>query len=72
MRRALLALILAGAPLALAGAAANLDQLMQDFRVIQAGRTPAPALALSTLGGQPVTLAGQRGRPVLLYFWATW
>jgi cytochrome oxidase Cu insertion factor (SCO1/SenC/PrrC family) len=72
MRRTLFALLLAVAALAIAGAAVNLDQLMQDFRVIQTGRTPAPAFALSVIGGQPVTLAEQRGRPVLLYFWATW
>ena len=35
------------------------------------GAAPA-AFALSTLDGQQVSLADFSGRPVLLYFWATW
>jgi len=70
--RAGLAVLLVGLALATPSVAANLDQLMQDFRVTPAGPKPAPAFTLTTLGGQPATLAAQRGRPVLLYFWATW
>ena len=33
---------------------------------------PAPGFSLGTLDGRTVSLAGFRGRPVLLYFWATW
>ena len=33
---------------------------------------PAPALSLSDLDGRTVRLADYRGRPVLLYFWASW
>jgi cytochrome oxidase Cu insertion factor (SCO1/SenC/PrrC family) len=72
VRQILFAVLLAGAALATQSAAANLDQLMQDFRVTPAGLKLAPAFTLATLGGQATTLAGQRGRPVLLYFWATW
>jgi peroxiredoxin len=33
---------------------------------------PAPALALTTLDGERVSLADYRGKVVLLNFWATW
>jgi len=33
---------------------------------------PAPAVALPDLAGHEVTLAGLRGRAVVLNFWATW
>lgn len=33
---------------------------------------PAPAYAAETLEGQPVSLADQRGKVVLLNIWATW
>lgn len=72
-RQPLFALLVAGLSLATPGAAANLDQLMQDFRVTRVAPKPAPAFTLATLGGsKPTTLTAQRGRPVLLYFWATW
>jgi cytochrome c biogenesis protein CcmG/thiol:disulfide interchange protein DsbE len=32
----------------------------------------APEIALETLYGDPVTLSGLRGRPVLINFWASW
>lgn len=33
---------------------------------------PAPAFELRTLDGQAASLAGYRGRPVVVNFWATW
>ncbi len=33
---------------------------------------PAPGFALEDLSGEPVALADYRGRPLLVYFWATW
>lgn len=33
---------------------------------------PAPAFALTSLGGESVALEAYRGRPVVLNFWASW
>ena len=33
---------------------------------------PAPAFALPALDGRTVRLADQKGKAVLLFFWATW
>src|SRR5271168_3774790 len=33
---------------------------------------PAPDFKLTTLDGKPLTLAGSRGKVILLNFWATW
>lgn len=33
---------------------------------------PAPAIAVATLDGKPVSLADYRGKVILLNFWATW
>jgi peroxiredoxin len=35
-------------------------------------RGPAPGFSAQLLDGRPVALADYSGRPVLLYFWATW
>lgn len=37
-----------------------------------ATRGPAPPIAAQSLDGQIVSLAAVHGRPVLVYFWATW
>lgn len=37
-----------------------------------AGPTPAPAFDLTDLGGGRMTLAGLKGKVVILDFWATW
>jgi cytochrome oxidase Cu insertion factor (SCO1/SenC/PrrC family) len=68
---ALLMVLLAAAP---AGAADKvLDDLMFDLQLVpMAGQVPPP-FELERLGdGKKTTLAEHRGRPVLLYFWATW
>jgi cytochrome oxidase Cu insertion factor (SCO1/SenC/PrrC family) len=72
MCRSAAVLLLAALWLTIPGFAADLDALMQAFRVAPAGLKPAPAFSLKNLEGKTVTLADHRGRPVLLYFWATW
>jgi hypothetical protein len=72
IRSAWLALLLAALSLAAEGAAADVNRLMQEFGVTPTGFKPAPAFSLFILDGKTVRLAEQRGRPVLLYFWATW
>jgi cytochrome oxidase Cu insertion factor (SCO1/SenC/PrrC family) len=68
----MLALLLAGISTSLPGAAADLNTLMEEFRVTPSGLTPAPAFSLKTSAGKASSLADHRGHPVLLYFWATW
>ena len=47
-------------------------EVLEGLRLIPVGTAPPP-LALKRLDdGRTVTLADLRGRPVLLYFWATW
>jgi cytochrome oxidase Cu insertion factor (SCO1/SenC/PrrC family) len=71
-RLMVLCLMLTRVALATQAIAADLDALMQEFRVAPAGLKPAPAFSLTGLDGKTVALADHRGRPVLLYFWATW
>lgn len=57
---------------ALPAAAGTLDNLMQDFHMTSMGLKPAPAFSLDTVGGGTTAPGDHRGRPLLLYFWATW
>ena len=72
IRAMAIALLLTGLGLAPSSAAGDLEALMREFRVTPTGLKPAPAFNLKTLGGTPAALADHGGRPVLLYFWATW
>jgi len=63
--------IIAGLALSVAASADSLDVPMRDFGVGPLSGEPSP-IVLPDLGGQPVALGDQRGRVVLLYFWATW
>ena len=53
-------------------AAGSLDDLLMDLQLVPLdGQRPKP-FALPSLDGRRVALADLAGRPVLLYFWATW
>jgi cytochrome oxidase Cu insertion factor (SCO1/SenC/PrrC family) len=70
---ALLILLVAGTPTPAAAASKALDDLLFELQLVPlAGQTP-PAFELERLSdGKRITLAEHRGRPVMLYFWATW
>ena len=72
MRLMSLTLLLAGLWLATSSVTADLDALMQEFRVTPTGLKPAPTFRLKALDGKTAALTDHRGRAVLLYFWATW
>lgn len=74
MPRPTRALLLATLAIAVAGPAATgaLDDLLVHLQLVPLeGRTPPP-LSLEALDGGTVTLAALKGRPVLVYFWASW
>jgi peroxiredoxin len=55
-----------------AATAADLEELLFDMQIVPLdGELPQP-FELSSLDGRPVTLSEQKGKVVLLYFWATW
>jgi cytochrome oxidase Cu insertion factor (SCO1/SenC/PrrC family) len=72
MRTTAVVVLLVGLWLAPSSLAADLDMLLKDFRATPTGLKPAPAFSVKALDGKTITLADHRGRPVLLYFWATW
>ena len=75
MRLAFAVLLMTLTTLAAAPAAADkvLEELLFDLQLVpMTGQTPPP-FELERLGdGKKVSLAEHRGRPVMLYFWATW
>jgi hypothetical protein len=72
-RLAALALLAAAAWAEVASAqpAAPPSWVQMDVQAYEAPK-PAPAFALSALDGRLVRLEEQRGRALLLFFWATW
>ena len=69
---ALLVLLMAGASTPATAADKALDDLMFELQLVPVEGAP-PAFELERLAdGKKVTLAEHRGRPVMLYFWATW
>ncbi len=53
-------------------AAADFEDLLWDLQIIPLDNQPTPDFTLANLEGKKVSLSQFRGRPVLLYFWATW
>ena len=66
---ALALILLAAVP----ASAATLDDLLADLNLIPLKGGAPPPLALERLAdGKTVALPEFRGRPVIVYFWATW
>jgi cytochrome oxidase Cu insertion factor (SCO1/SenC/PrrC family) len=72
LRRLAVAAVLAAVAAAPA-AAATLDEIVAGLNLVPLRGGASPGLALERLAdGKRVTLSALRGRPVLVYFWATW
>ena len=71
---ALLSLVLALVPIGPAAVAADkaFEDALFDLQLIPLEGVPAPFSLERLADGKPVSLAEHRGRPVMLYFWATW
>ena len=55
------------------GADKALDDALFELQLVPVDSQPAPPFELERLSdGKRVTLAEHLGRPVMLYFWATW
>jgi cytochrome oxidase Cu insertion factor (SCO1/SenC/PrrC family) len=60
------------APPGASTAGATIEDLLLDLQIVPMdGQEPSP-FTLPSVAGPPVALAEFRGRPVLLYFWASW
>jgi cytochrome oxidase Cu insertion factor (SCO1/SenC/PrrC family) len=69
---ALVLLLMTGAA-SPAAADKALDALLFDLQLVPLdGQTPPPFELERLADGKKVSLAELRGRPVMLYFWATW
>ena len=71
---ALLSLALAAAPAGGGAVAADkaFEDALFDLQLIPVEGVPAPFSLERLADGQKVSLAEHKGRPVMLYFWATW
>ena len=66
-----LALLVACLAFSAGAQAADLEDLLWDFQVAPLDAAPAAPFALEALDGRRLSLAGLRGRAVLLYFWSS-
>ena len=71
---AFLLLLVTGVAAPADAADTKLDDLLFDLQLVPIqGHTTPPAFELERFDDRKViTLAEYRGRPVMLYFWATW
>ncbi len=51
---------------------ADLQDLLFDLQVVPMGGQAPPAFTLESVDGKKVSLSDYRGKPVFLYFWASW
>jgi len=82
MRRLLLPLLCAGLLVGLSACGSDTDQSSPPLQSpdkssstgtgYETNPTPAPDLSLKTMDGQTLNLAEQKGKVVLVNFWATW
>ena len=68
----LLVIALLAAPGPVGAEAADLEDLLFDLQLIPLLGQDPPPFTLESLDGKKVSLADYRGKPVFLYFWATW
>ena len=55
-----------------AATAADVEDLLFDMQIVPLDGERSQPFELANLDGQPVSLSQQKGKVVLLYFWATW
>lgn len=73
MRRGLLgALLAAGLAWAAPAAADEIDRYLRELRLNALPGERAPGFTLPKVDGGKAALADQKGKVVLVYFWATW
>jgi len=70
-RRRLLPYFVSSLLLSLVPSFARAEDQQPTIRFVR-NPDPAPEFSLTGLDGKPVTLAGSRGKVILLNFWATW
>lgn len=54
------------------GARAGLDDLVRAMQLVPMSGERAHPFTLPSLDGASIALGNLKGRPVLLYFWASW
>jgi cytochrome oxidase Cu insertion factor (SCO1/SenC/PrrC family) len=67
-----LALLVAWLAVSAGAQAADVEDLLFDLQLIPLGGETPPAFTLESLDGKKVSLSDYRGKPVFLYFWASW
>jgi len=67
-----LALLVACLAVSAGAQATDLEDLLFDLQLIPLGGETPPAFTLESLDGKKVSLSDYRGKPVFLYFWASW